>query len=96
MHRNSLLVIALGVLLVVCTSRVSLAGAIFLGPGPGLTGNDIGGIIPYTPELRVNDYRDMAAVWCARWGRLSHVTAVDRKYGDYVSFVCMDKPWMIH
>jgi hypothetical protein len=38
----------------------------------------------------------MAEDWCARWHRLSHVTSVHRVYGDYVSFVCIDKPWMIH
>jgi hypothetical protein len=38
----------------------------------------------------------MAAEWCGRWGRLSHITSVHRIYGDYISFVCIDKPWMIH
>jgi hypothetical protein len=96
MRRNPLVVVAFGALLVLCASRFSFAGAIFLGPGPGLTGNDIGGIIVYRPDLRLIDYKDMAAGWCARWGRLSHITSVHRRYGDYVGFVCMDKPWMIH
>ncbi len=38
----------------------------------------------------------MAADHCARWGRLSHITSVKRRYGEYVSFVCIDKPWVIH
>jgi hypothetical protein len=38
----------------------------------------------------------MALDYCARWRRLSHITSVHRIYGDYVSFVCIDKPWMIH
>jgi hypothetical protein len=67
----------------------------FAGPGPGVTGNDTGGIIPYSPDLE-DAYRDIAASYCARWGRLSHITSVHRKYGDYISFVCIDKPWMIH
>jgi hypothetical protein len=96
MRRNSLLAIALGVLMVVCTSHGGLAGAIVLGPGPGLTGNDIGGIIVYTPYLQVGDYQDMAARWCARWGRLSQLTSLHRIYGDYVGFVCMDRPGVIH
>ena len=96
MRRNPWLVIAFSAFLVFCASRASLAGAVFLGPAPGLTGNDIGGIIQYVPELRVSEYRDMAAGWCARWGRLSHLTSVHRRYGDYVGFVCMDKPWMIY
>jgi hypothetical protein len=41
-------------------------------------------------------YRAMAADWCARWGRLSHVTSVHRIYGDYISFVCMDRSGVIH
>jgi len=73
------------------------AGAVFLGPGPGLTGNDIGGIIQSTPEvLHHRLYRAIAADWCARWGRLSHVTSVHRRYGDYIGFVCIDKPWITH
>jgi len=77
-------------------SGSALAGAILLGPGPGLTGNDTGGIIAYTPELEHGVYHAMAADWCARWGRLSHITSVHRIYGDYVGFVCIDRPNMIH
>jgi hypothetical protein len=59
-------------------------------------GNDTGGIIAYTPDLERGVYRKMAANWCARWDRLSHVTSVHRKYGDYIGFVCIDRPGMIH
>jgi hypothetical protein len=93
MVRNFLFVTALA--LSVSAASSAMAGAIFLGPGPWLTGNDTGGIIPYSPEVAVT-YREMAAEWCARWGRLSHITSVHRIYGDYISFVCIDKPWMIH
>jgi len=79
-----------------CATGAALAGAVFLGPGPGLTGNDTGGIIAYTPALEHGVYRKMAAAWCARWSRLSYVTSVHRQYGDYVSFVCIDRPGMIH
>jgi hypothetical protein len=65
------------------------------GPGPGLTGNDTGGIIAYSPAIE-HLYREMAAAHCARWGRLAHITSVHRRYGDYIGFVCIDKPWMIH
>jgi hypothetical protein len=78
------------------SAGVALAGAVFLGPGRGLTGNDTGGIIAYTPDLDRGIYRGMATEWCARWGRLSHVTSVHRRYGDYISFVCIDRPRMIH
>jgi hypothetical protein len=95
MRRKLLVVIALALALPFA-GRAALAGAVFLGPGPGLTGNDIGGIIAYSPDLERGVYRAMATDWCARWGRLSHVTSVHRKYGDYISFVCIDRPHMIH
>ncbi len=69
--------------------------ASFAGPGPWITGNDTGGIIPYSPALE-GVYEQIAQDYCARWRRLSHITSVHRIYGDYVSFVCIDKPWMIH
>ncbi len=65
------------------------------GPGPGITGNDTGGIIPYSLTSK-GVYRQMAADYCASWGRLSHITSVHRRYGDYIGFVCIDKPWVIH
>jgi hypothetical protein len=73
----------------------SSSGGRFAGPGTGITGNDTGGIFPYTPDVE-QAYEQIASDYCARWGRLSHVTSVHRKYGDYVSFVCIDKPYMIH
>ena len=39
------------------------------GPGPGITGNDTGGIIPYSPD-RSASIAHIAADHCARWGRL--------------------------
>jgi hypothetical protein len=76
-------------------SAAGAAHAGFAGPGPGITGNDTGGIIPYAPALE-GIYPKMAQAHCARWGRLAHITSVHRVYGDYISFVCIDKPWMIH
>jgi hypothetical protein len=71
------------------------ANAGFFHRYPWVNGNDTGGIIPYSPAIE-HIYRDMAADHCARWGRLSHITSVKRRYGEYVSFVCIDKPWVIH
>src|SRR5215472_5362918 len=82
-------------LLVVATTAHGAAMAGLLGPGPGITGNDTGGIIPYDPAIN-RIYRRLAADHCARWGRLAHITSVHRRYGDYIAFVCIDKPWMIH
>ena len=93
MGRKSLIVGALAVLLGIGSSGAVLAS--FTGPGPWITGNDTGGIIPYSPDLE-GVYQQMAQDYCARWRRLSHITSVHRFYGDYISFVCIDKPWMIH
>ena len=98
MRRRSLIAIAFGIVLSAYGGGAALAG--LAGPGPWygrlfVWGNDTGGIIPYSPGI-AGIYREMAAEHCAFWGRLSHVTSVHRKYGDYISFVCIDKPWMIH
>jgi hypothetical protein len=87
------LLFALGAALTIGTAETAVAS--LAGPGPGITGNDTGGIIPYSPAVE-RIYRRLAADYCASWGRLSHVTSVHRRYGDYISFVCIDKPWMIH
>jgi hypothetical protein len=83
MRRNLWTILALAFLCF--TGTAALAGAIFTG-----------GIISYSPDLDRVAYREMATEWCARWGRLSHVTSMHRIYGDYVSFVCIDRPGMIH
>ena len=93
---RKLLIVAALALFLPFAGRAALAGAGFLGPGPGLTGNDTGGIISYSPDLKKGVYREIAANWCTRWGRLSHVTSVHRRYGDYVSFVYIDRAGMIH
>jgi hypothetical protein len=98
MRRILLTVIALAVAL---PTGGRLAEAGFFGAGPwfGRTwpwGNDTGGIIPYSPGFTTAAYRAMAADYCAQWGRLSHITSLRRRYGDYVGFVCMDRPGHIH
>ena len=96
MRRKSAFAAALAFVIVgSAASSPTMAYHTLAGVGPGITGNDTGGIIPYSPALE-HTYRDMAAAHCARWGRLSHVTSVGRRYGDYISFVCIDKPWIIH
>jgi hypothetical protein len=61
--------------------------------GPGITGNDTGGIIPYplVAALGGNDRtvaQAMASEHCARYRKFAVVTSIDRQYGDYVSFDC--------
>ena len=58
------------------------------GPGPGLTGNDTGGIIPYANYDRAAA-TEMAAAHCARFNKLTKATAVDPQYGGYYSFACI-------
>jgi len=58
------------------------------GPGPGLTGNDTGGIIQWTPGID-HVYRNIAADHCAKWNRRAEITSVNRRYGGYVGFVCL-------
>jgi hypothetical protein len=95
MRRNTLPLVALTGALVV--GAVGAAQATFVGPDyyPYITGNDTGGIISYAPAPK-GVFEEMAQTYCARWRRLSHITSVHRIYGDYVSFVCIDNPGMIH
>lgn len=67
---------------------VTVSFAAFGDPGPGLTGNDTGGIIAWRPEV-AHIYRDIAADHCARWHRIARITSVHPWYGDYVGFVCI-------
>jgi hypothetical protein len=59
-----------------------------VGPSPGLTGNDTGGIIQWTPDVD-HFYRDIAAEHCARWNRVAQITSAHRWYGEYIGFVCL-------
>ena len=92
------LLMALGVALAAATAAATGAmasGAEFAGPGPKITGNSIGGIFPYRPAP-AGIYQQIAGTHCARYGRLAKVTSIPRSYGDYVSFVCYDRPGVIH
>lgn len=55
---------------------------------PGLTGNDTGGIIQWTPDTNLV-YRNIAAAHCARWSRFASITSVHRGYGEYIGFQCI-------
>lgn len=96
MQRKSAIAIGIALSVACCVAASpALAYHTFTGVGPGITGNDTGGIIPYSPDVE-HVYRDLAATHCAQWGRLSHITSVHRRYGDYISFSCIDKPWITH
>ena len=70
-------------------------GAEFAGPRPAVTGNDTGGILPYSPDVQPI-YHQIAGDFCARWGRFAKVTSIHRVYGEYVGFVCYDRPGKFH
>jgi hypothetical protein len=96
MIRNVVIALAVMATAALAGSGAALAwGAEFAGPGPAVTGNDTGGIFPYSPDV-VPIYRQIAADHCARWGRFGKVTSIHRVYGDYVGFVCYDRPGKIH
>jgi len=88
------ILITLGLLLA-GTGAALATGANFAGPGPNVTGNDTGGIFPYSPAVE-GSYQGIAADYCARYGRLAKVTSIHRIYGDYVGFVCYDRLNRIH
>jgi hypothetical protein len=67
--------------------NASSAHAQFWG-GFGVNGNDIGGIIPWSPELRAHGYRNAAQAHCAGYNRVARITSVHARYGDYVGFEC--------
>jgi hypothetical protein len=72
-----------------CALIASLAHA---DRGPfGLTGNDTGGIIPWTPAVDLI-YKQVAADHCARFAKIPRITSVHRRIGDYVGFACRFDP----
>ncbi len=58
------------------------------GPGYGLTGNDVGGIIPWSPANQ-EIAMDMAEAHCARYGKHARITSVYAQYGNYIGFACV-------
>jgi hypothetical protein len=64
------------------------AAAGLAGPGPGVTGNDTGGIIQWAPAID-HSYKEIAVAHCARWSRYAGITSVHRIYGDYIGFECV-------
>lgn len=79
MRRQAILLAALGLTLVSC------AGV--YGP----KGNDIGGIIPWSPDNE-REAHAIAQDNCSRYNRYAVITSVHRTYGDYIAYVCQWKP----
>jgi hypothetical protein len=56
----------------------------WIGP---FEGNDTGGIIAWSPANQ-RAARTIAAEHCARYGKLSRITSVWPRYGQYIGFSC--------
>jgi hypothetical protein len=54
----------------------------------GIKGNDLGGIIPWSPALREFGYLAAAQAHCDGYSRAARITSVHPRYGDYVGFTC--------
>lgn len=53
-----------------------------------INGNDTGGIIPWSPQLRAYGYREAAQHHCTGYKKIARVTSVVQGYGNYVGFAC--------
>jgi len=65
--------------------------AAFIGVGRGVTGNDTGGIIPWTPENE-RDAPALAQAHCARYNKYARATSIVRQPGYYIGFECVWSP----
>ncbi|HEX3859718.1 MAG TPA: hypothetical protein VHV58_08955 [Pseudolabrys sp.] len=72
-------------------ASLSLAACV----GPGLTGNDRGGIIPWSPASW-DAAPDLAREHCARYNKSPRLTGVAAEYGGYISFACLYDPRFNH
>jgi hypothetical protein len=52
-----------------------------------LTGNDTGGIIPWSPEHQL-EAQEWADYHCARYHKFAQITSIRAQYGDYIAFDC--------
>lgn len=79
MRRQAVLLVVLGLMLASCVG--------VYGP----KGNDIGGIIPWSPEAEQGAL-DAAQANCGLFNKYAVITSIHRVYGDYISYECWWKP----
>ena len=72
---------------------IGLAGPPVQAEEPYLKGNDTGGIIPWSCESEAAA-PELAADFCARFGKYPRITSVHRRYGDYITFHCLWTPYI--
>ena len=70
---------------ILMTALVLMLGSCVGVYGP--TGNDTGGIIPWSPEAE-RDALDIAQGNCGRYNSYAVITSVHREYGDYIAYRC--------
>jgi hypothetical protein len=55
-------------------------------------GNQEGGLIPWSPDVRIQEFRNAVAQaateHCAWYNRVAYLTGVVPGYGNYISFTC--------
>ena len=71
----------------ICALILLLAGVSAAQAQPYLIGNDIGGIISWSPQNEVMAF-STAQGHCAGWGKQARITSVYRQYGHYIGFSC--------
>ncbi len=57
----------------------------------GPAGNDVGGIIPWSPENELHAL-EIAQPTCARYNKYAVISSVHRQYGDYIAYRCRWDP----
>lgn len=70
---------------------LGLSASACVGPNAGVTGNDTGGIVPWSPD---NDRyaREIADQHCAGYNKYGRVTSKVRQPGHYIAWSCTWKP----
>lgn len=52
-----------------------------------IKGNDTGGIVPWSPDLR-ETLGATAAAHCANYNKVALITSIPSRPGDYAGFIC--------
>lgn len=77
---------AAGTILVFATALLCAGCGVY-----GVTSNDTGGIIPWTPENQANAH-EIASERCAIYRKYARITSVDARPGEYIGFRCVWSP----
>src|SRR6516164_224079 len=89
-------IVAGGIVATLGGSAAALAwGAEFAGPGPAVTGNDTGGIFPYSPDVEPI-YHQIARHDWPRLGRFATFTSLPRRDGAYAALAWHHRRRKIH